>query len=717
MRLTKLITSRIIVPSDAEVARTIGHYGTSSHGTAAEEELLLYNIPGRPTSQQQQIGSHERNPSSSTTIHSTRTRGRSLGSFDYNEKPVLSSIKALSPTNESVELTNDNNNNNNTHNNSHHNNSNNSPFDSITEEPTESKATSREPTYSQAPHPFNNHKSNDLSNDSDRLNDTNQLHTPSKLIRSFHTFKLHTQIVAVRIAKSRFIIKHNVSVPLWLILPLPFIVLALLCWALAVILLSNPANGGMSHTANGLPKVREISGKVDKPFVLGCMEPQVDEPRANAVLVVLARNKEIEGVLESMHSLERHWNRWFNYPYVFLNDEPFNSTFKAAIQNATKSEVKFGTIDKKVWNFPEWADEAEINEAIAKQGDRAIMYGGMASYHRMCRFYSGAFFNHPLLAEYTWYWRVEPEVKYFCDITYDPFKYMEKHKKVYGFTIVIKELVETVPNLFRHTAAFKKEHNITSKGMWELFLSKHDDSEMGDSSGDSGSVRRKKKQQLAEEKRAEKLKADKLQESLPEEAIMGDKDVQMNGKIAAGRNLYPLDDNEQLLDIDNYDYLSNEVPAYSINGETYNMCHFWSNFEIARLDFFRSDEYKAYFEALDRTGGFWNERWGDAPVHSLAAGLFLAPEQVHYFRDIGYRHTTIQHCPANAPERQLPHIPYIQDPNDRKQIEEDDYWAQADPEVLNGVGCRCRCDTDVVEVEGKDGSCLSDWVELTGGWV
>ncbi len=27
------------------------------------------------------------------------------------------------------------------------------------------------------------------------------------------------------------------------------------------------------------------------------------------------------------------------------------------------------------------------------------------------------FFNHPLLLKYEWYWRVEPEITYFCDIT------------------------------------------------------------------------------------------------------------------------------------------------------------------------------------------------------------------------------------------------------------------------------------------------------------
>jgi mannosyltransferase len=27
------------------------------------------------------------------------------------------------------------------------------------------------------------------------------------------------------------------------------------------------------------------------------------------------------------------------------------------------------------------------------------------------------FYKHPLLAKYEWYWRLEPEITYFCDIT------------------------------------------------------------------------------------------------------------------------------------------------------------------------------------------------------------------------------------------------------------------------------------------------------------
>ncbi|PYH87683.1 glycosyl transferase [Aspergillus ellipticus CBS 707.79] len=81
-------------------------------------------------------------------------------------------------------------------------------------------------------------------------------------------------------------------------------------------------------------------------------------------------------------------------------------------------------------------------------------------------------------------------------------------------------------------------------------------------------------------------------------------------------------------------------------GKTYNKCHFWSNFEIGSLEWLRSKEYIEYFETLDHAGGFFYERWGDAPVHSIAAGLLLKKEQVHFFNEIGYYHVPFTHCPT-----------------------------------------------------------------------
>jgi len=51
---------------------------------------------------------------------------------------------------------------------------------------------------------------------------------------------------------------------------------------------------------------------------------------------------------------------------------------------------------------------------------------------------------------------------------------MEKHNKIYGFTIAVKELRETVPNIFRYASAYKRVYNITTQGLWEMFVEKQE---------------------------------------------------------------------------------------------------------------------------------------------------------------------------------------------------------------------------------------------------
>jgi mannosyltransferase len=142
---------------------------------------------------------------------------------------------------------------------------------------------------------------------------------------------------------------------------------------------------------------RKISEKHDKVFATGCMPidpPEIAKaPRANAAFVVLARNKELDGVIQSLKSIERHFNRWWHYPYVFLNDGDFDEDFIATVKNYTSAPVEFGKIDNSMWGFPDWVDHEVAKEGIRKQGDAAIMYGGMESYHHMCRFYSGSVSN------------------------------------------------------------------------------------------------------------------------------------------------------------------------------------------------------------------------------------------------------------------------------------------------------------------------------------
>ncbi|TYJ59211.1 hypothetical protein B9479_000200 [Cryptococcus floricola] len=277
--------------------------------------------------------------------------------------------------------------------------------------------------------------------------------------------------------------------------------------------------------------------------------------RAKAAFVILSRNSDLWQILDSMRQMEDRFNHWARYDYVFLNDDDFTEEFKRYTQALTKAKCHYGKVDAEDWNQPSWIDEEKATAARQKLVEAKVIYGDSVPYRNMCRFYSGYFYRHPLMANYDYYWRIDPGVKFYCDINYDPFLLMQDENKVYGFTISLFEYIGTIPTLWDAVKEFVADHP------------------------------------------------------------------------------------DYLADGNAMSFVSDD------GGESYNKCHFWSNFEIADLNFWRSPAYTEFFDFLDRKGGFYYERWGDAPIHSIAAALFAKKEQIHFFDDIGYKHEPFTHCP------------------------------------------------------------------------
>lgn len=131
---------------------------------------------------------------------------------------------------------------------------------------------------------------------------------------------------------------------------------------------------------------------LDPPFATGCVDPEArarDTPRESAALVMLARNGELAAARHTVASVEARFNRWYRYPYVFLNDEPWDPEFVRVLNATVSGEARFEVIPREEWTYPDWVDEQAARESIAKQGEAGVHYGGMESYHHMCRFFSG----------------------------------------------------------------------------------------------------------------------------------------------------------------------------------------------------------------------------------------------------------------------------------------------------------------------------------------
>ncbi|KAG5753259.1 hypothetical protein H9Q69_004838 [Fusarium xylarioides] len=329
------------------------------------------------------------------------------------------------------------------------------------------------------------------------------------------------------------------------------------------------AGDAPSVPAPQTPKEGPASGELaEAPLAMSPNDPGWNNlqgtapgPRMNATFVTLARNQDVWEIAESIRQVEDRFNRRYNYDWVFLNDKPFDEQFKKVTTSLCSGKTHYGLIPEEHWSFPEWIDQEKARKVREDMHERKIIYGDSISYRHMCRFESGFFFRQELMMNYEYYWRVEPSVKLFCDIHYDPFRVMHENNKKYSFVLSLYEYIDTIPTLWASTKKFMQNHP---------------------------------------------------------EHISSDNSMR---------------------------FLSDD------GGENYNKCHFWSNFEVGSLSWLRSKPYLDFFESLDKDGGFFYERWGDAPAHSIAAGLLLRKEQIHFFEDIAYYHVPFTHCPTDEQRR------------------------------------------------------------------
>lgn len=181
-------------------------------------------------------------------------------------------------------------------------------------------------------------------------------------------------------------------------------------------------------------------------------------PRMNATFVTLARNNDVWDIARSIRQVEDRFNRRYNYDWVFLNDKPFDDTFKKITTSLVSGKTHYGEIPYEHWSFPDHIDQDKAKKVREDMAQRKIIYGDSISYRHMCRFESGFFFRHELMMNYEWYWRVEPSIELFCDIHYDPFRYMAEHKKKYSFVLSLFEYIETIPTLWDSVKKFMKNH-------------------------------------------------------------------------------------------------------------------------------------------------------------------------------------------------------------------------------------------------------------------
>ncbi|CAB4255825.1 similar to Saccharomyces cerevisiae YDR483W KRE2 Alpha1,2- mannosyltransferase of the Golgi involved in protein mannosylation [Maudiozyma barnettii] len=292
-----------------------------------------------------------------------------------------------------------------------------------------------------------------------------------------------------------------------------------------------------------------------------------------------------EAIYLTVSSIQKKFNNWFEYPWVFISKdghEYMNNEFTEQIKELVPEsiELNFETVTNEyLHDVPEWIDVNKISDSQIRLS--GIEYGDSQFFRSLNRYLVGYLWKEPFLGNFDWYWRIEPGLELLCDIDYDLFRWMQDRNQVFGFALSYmephKEVVEKLWDIFKKFAnEFKNKKEIVD-------------------------FEKNNFQFNTEFKDLPKEKDEKKRKKLEEEAA--------KHGIGTGSS-------------------------------EYNKCQYVSSFQLANLNFFRSQPFMDLFERLDKEGGFYYHRWSASSVHTMAINLLLRKNQLYFFDNIGFKLST-----------------------------------------------------------------------------
>jgi mannosyltransferase len=268
-----------------------------------------------------------------------------------------------------------------------------------------------------------------------------------------------------------------------------------------------------------------------------------------------------------MHDLERTWNHKFNYPWTFFNDVPFTEEFKKKTREATKAAVYYGTPPPPS-PPPHPSSNRPPPEIVPKE-----------------------------------HWEVPSWIN--MDLFGESVSVLEEQKVQYMSKISYHQMCRWNSGLFyKHPALANTRYYWRVEPKVHFFCDIDYDvfrwmQDHNKTYGFNVNIYDSPESVTTLWPETRKFIADH------------------------GKYLNPNNAIEWLQD-------KERRPEHNEKAHGYSTCHFWSNFEIGDMEFWRSKPYQDYFDHLDRAGGFFYERWGDAPVHSIALGLFEDKSKIHW---------------------------------------------------------------------------------------
>lgn len=152
------------------------------------------------------------------------------------------------------------------------------------------------------------------------------------------------------------------------------------------------------------------------------------------VLVMFARNMELNNILETIRTVEERFNRKYLYDWVFINDAAHSQSFIKMTSSLIASDVKYVHVSRKEY-FTAGSSVygRQFKTSRSKLRKNKVKGKATLKVKLIQKFWLYDIFQLKELQEYDYFMRINPGVELLCDINLDLFKFMRNNLKSYGF--------------------------------------------------------------------------------------------------------------------------------------------------------------------------------------------------------------------------------------------------------------------------------------------
>jgi len=186
------------------------------------------------------------------------------------------------------------------------------------------------------------------------------------------------------------------------------------------------------------------------PIVLRNSDVSTTEtPPVNAAIVFLIEfldrpleqnHKEMMRFNQSLWRLWKNFNDEYRYPIHIFHEPPFNSTFRDHYRAMWPAEMNI-TFHLVEFSLPRTFPQIDIKDP--KQIDSLNMNPtarrAFPGYNHMIHFFFVDIFNHPVIRDLDYFWRLDHDSRLDSKIGVDVFRYMRSRGMDYGYRAVTTE--------------------------------------------------------------------------------------------------------------------------------------------------------------------------------------------------------------------------------------------------------------------------------------